>query len=99
MVIEVANTSLANDKGEKRLLYEDIKVGEYWIVDVQNAQIITFAILTNDGSKRIDQSQILPELTISLLNEALRRSHQVNQAEVGAWLLSQMRSLQIQEPI
>lgn len=99
LVIEVANTSLADDKGEKRLLYEDLKVGEYWIVDVQNTQIIAFAILANGGSKRIDQSQVLPGLTISLLNEALQRSRQVNQAEVGAWLLSQMRSPQIQEPI
>lgn len=84
LVIEVANTSLADDKGEKRLLYEDLNVSEYWIVDVQNAQIIAFAILTNGGSKRITQSQVLPELTISLLNEALRRSRQTNQAEVGA---------------
>ncbi len=97
LVIEVANTSLADDKGEKRLLYEDIKVGEYWIVDVQNAQIIAFAILTDGGSKRITQSQVLPGLTISLLNEALRRSRQVNQAQVGAWLLSQMRSPDVQE--
>lgn len=91
LVIEVANTSLADDKGEKRLLYEDLNIREYWIVDVQNAQIIAFAI-ANGGSKRITQSQVLPELTISLLNEALRRSRQVNQAQVGAWLLSQMRS-------
>ena len=87
LVIEVANTSLGDDKGEKRLLYEDINVSEYWIVDVQNAQIVAFA-MANGGSKRITQSQVLPGLTISLLNEALRRSRQANQAEVGAWLLS-----------
>lgn len=90
LVIEVANTSLGDDKGEKRLLYEYLKVGEYWIVDVQNAQIIAFA-MADGGSKRITQSQVLP-LTISWLNEALHRSRQTNQAEVGAWLLSQMRS-------
>lgn len=96
LVIEVANTSLADDKGEKRLLYEDLNISEYWIVDVQNAEIIAFAI-ANGGSKRITQSQVLPGLTISLLNEALRRSRQVNQAQVGAWLLSQMRSPDSQE--
>jgi Uma2 family endonuclease len=92
LVIEIANTSLADDKGEKRLLYEDLKVAEYWIVDVQNVQIIAFAILSNSGSRRITQSQVLPKLTISLLEEALRRSRQVDQAQVGAWLLSEMRS-------
>ena len=29
LVIEVADTSLADDKGQKRLLYEDLKVAEY----------------------------------------------------------------------
>ena len=91
LVIEIANTSLADDKGEKRLLYEDLKVAEYWIVDVQNVQIIAFAI-ADRGSKRITQSQVLPGLKILLLEEALRRSRQVDQAQVGAWLLSQMRS-------
>ncbi|MCR8526225.1 Uma2 family endonuclease, partial [Escherichia coli] len=84
LVIEVANTSLGDDKGEKRLLYEDLNVSEYWIVDGQNAQIIAF-VIANGGSKRIDQSQVLPDLTIYLLNEALRRSRKVNQAEVDAW--------------
>lgn len=99
LVIEIANTSLADDKGEKRLLYEDLKVSEYWIVDVQHAEIIAFAILSDSGSRQITQSQVLPGLTISLLEEALRRSRQVNQAQVGAWLLSQMRSPDIQQPI
>ncbi|MDJ0800896.1 MAG: Uma2 family endonuclease [Calothrix sp. MO_167.B12] len=43
LVIEVANTSLADDQGEKRLLYEDLGVGEYWILDVRNVRIIAFA--------------------------------------------------------
>ncbi len=44
LVIEIANTSLADDQGEKRLLYEDLEVAEYWIVDVRNVQIIAFAM-------------------------------------------------------
>ena len=95
LVIEVANTSLADDKGEKRLLYEDLNVTEYWIVDVQNVEIIAFAI-ADGGSRRITQSQVLP-LTISLLEEALHRARQMNQAQVGAWLLAKMQAQNIQE--
>jgi Uma2 family endonuclease len=91
LVIEVANTSLADDKGEKRLLYEDLGVTEYWIVDVQNVQIIAFAI-ENGGSRRIPESQVLPGLAISLLNDALRRTRQMNQGQVCAWLLTQFQS-------
>lgn len=90
LVIEVANTSLADDKGEKRLFYEDLGVKEYWIIDVQNVQVIAFAI-ENQGSRRITESQLLPGLAISLLNEALRRTRQMNQSQVGAWLLTQFQ--------
>lgn len=88
LVIEVAYSSLADDKGEKRLLYEALGVREYWIIDVQNAQIIAFEI-QNLGSRRIEQSLVLPGLEIALLEEALRRSRQMNHGKVSAWLLSQ----------
>lgn len=91
LVIEVANTSLADDIGQKRLLYEELRVAEYWVVDVQNIRVIAFAILADGGSRRITQSQALPGLAISLLEEALRRSRQVDQTQVGAWLLAQFQ--------
>jgi Uma2 family endonuclease len=90
LVIEVANTSLADDKGEKRLLYEDLGVSEYWIIDVQNAQVIAFAI-ANGGSRKIRQSDVLTGLDLSILEEALRRSRETNHGKVGAWLLSQLQ--------
>jgi Uma2 family endonuclease len=90
LAIEVANTSLADDKGEKRLLYEDLGAAEYWIVDVQNVQIIAFTI-AEGGSRRITQSQVLPGLEIALLEEALRRTRQMNQSLVGSWLLTQFQ--------
>jgi len=90
LAIEVANTSLADDKGEKRLLYEDLEVAEYWIVDVQHVQVIAFAI-ENGGSRRIAQSQVLPGLSVSLLNDAFRRTRQMNQGQVYAWLLTQFQ--------
>lgn len=91
LVIEVANSSLLDDQGAKRLLYEDLEVQEYWIVDVQNVQILAFSI-ANRGSRRITKSQVLPELTISLLEEALRHSRQMDQSQVGAWLLAQFQA-------
>jgi Uma2 family endonuclease len=90
LAIEIANTSLSDDMGAKRLLYEDLGIDEYWVVDVQNAQITAFAI-TEGGSHRITVSKVLPGLTISLLNEALRRSRQSNHGQVSAWLLAQFQ--------
>ena len=90
LVIEVANTSLSDDKGEKRILYENIGVGEYWIVDVQNVEVIAFAV-ADGGSKQIRESQVLPGLKISLLDEALQRSRKMNQRLVGTWLMAEFQ--------
>ncbi|MBD2064362.1 Uma2 family endonuclease [Funiculus sociatus GB2-A5] len=91
LVIEIANTSLSDDIGQKRLLYEDLGVAEYWVVDVVNIRIIAFTITSAGGSQRITESQVLPGLAISVLVEALERSRQENQSLVGAWLLSQFQ--------
>lgn len=87
LVIEVADTSLADDKGEKRLQYEELRIPEYWIVDVQKRAIVAFAIAPDGSSRRIHESQIMSGLSLSVLEESLRRSRQENQATVGAWLM------------
>lgn len=91
LAIEIADSTLADDIGQKRLLYEEVRVAEYWVVDVQKAQIIAFEIIGDNGSKRISTSQALPGLTISILEEALRRSRTEDQAQVGGWLLGQFQ--------
>ena len=89
LAVEVAYSSLADDKGDKRLLYEVLGVREYWIVDVANARLITFAV-ENVGSRQIRQSQVLPELFLELLGEALQRSRHMNHGRVITWLIDQL---------
>lgn len=90
LVIEVSKSSLLDDVGAKRALYEELGVAEYWVVDVQNAQILAYAI-ADQGSKRIQESLVLPGLAISVLEEALRRSRETDQSQVGNWLLTQFQ--------
>lgn len=90
LVIEIAKTSLLDDVGTKRALYEELGVSEYWVVDVQNAELLAYAIAAQ-GSKRIQVSQVLPALNIAVLEEALRCSRETNQSQVGAWLLTQFQ--------
>jgi Uma2 family endonuclease len=93
LVIEVAKSSLLDDVGAKRSLYEELGVAEYWVVDVQNAQVLAYAI-ADQGSKRIASSLALPGLAITVLEEALRRSRKTDQSQVGAWLLTQFQQKQ-----
>ena len=90
LAIEIARSSLLDDLGTKRSLYEELGVNEYWVVDVQEAQLLAYSMM-NQGSQRIQVSQVLPKLEVAALEEALQRSRQTNQAEVGAWLLSQFQ--------
>lgn len=90
LVVEVANTSLSDDKGEKRILYEELAVQEYWIVDVQSVEIIAFAI-NDGGSRQVRESQVLSGLKIEVLESALRQTRESHHGIVGAWLLEQFQ--------
>jgi Uma2 family endonuclease len=53
LVVEMAASSLSDDLGEKRLLYEQMKVQEYWVVDVNLPEVTAFAV-ADSGSRQID---------------------------------------------
>lgn len=91
LVIEVSDTSLADDQGEKRLQYEELGILEYWIVKVQTMQIIAFLIAPDGSSRRIRESRVLTGLKLEVLEQALQRSRQENQSATTAWLMEQFR--------
>lgn len=88
LVIEIASTSLSDDIGAKRLLYEEMAISEYWVVDVKQARIIAFEIITNNGSQRIVQSKVLPGLELKFIEEALQRSRYQDNSQVGSWFMA-----------
>lgn len=86
LVVEVAASSISDDLGFKRLLYERLGVGEYWVMDANNHDIIAFEII-DGGSRRIEESKVLPGLQISTVMEAIQRSLTQDDGEVNRWLL------------
>ena len=91
LVIEISNTTLEDDLGAKRLLYEEMGVCEYWVVDVQTSQIYAFEMIDR-GSKRIDISLVLPELSIDTIATALNLSKEQDQSQIGKWLMSEFQT-------
>jgi Uma2 family endonuclease len=71
LVIEVADTSLAFDLGEKRALYSDAGIAEYWVIDVKAKKLTRFL---QEGKKLVEgpvsSSRIspiaLPDVSIDL---------------------------------
>jgi Uma2 family endonuclease len=90
LAIEIADSSLSDDLGKKRLLYEAIDISEYWVIDVERSEIIAFAIASL-GSHRISTSTLLPGLTFSVLETALVKGRSQNQTEIGQWLIQQFQ--------
>lgn len=88
LVVEVAASSLSDDLGEKRLLYESMQVQEYWVVNVNQAEVIAFAI-ADCGSRQIHTSRVLPDLGLTVVQESLERSCSQDHGEITRWLLSQ----------
>lgn len=92
LAIEIASTTLNDDLGQKRLLYERLGVREYWVVDVQNAIVIAFAV-AEGGSRQIQVSQVLPGLAMKTVEEALQQSQTADDTEVNRWLMQQFQTI------
>lgn len=99
MVIEVAKTSiiddgaphrLEDDRTAKRELYESLGVAEYWVLDVERVQILAYEMI-EWGSRRIDESKVLPGLRMETLEQAIQQSREQDQSQVGNWLTRQFQ--------
>ncbi len=87
LTIEIGASSSKDDLGAKRLLYERLGVSEYWVVDVANRQVIAFAVVAG-RSGEIQHSEVLPELPMTLVNEALNRSQTEDDSAILRWLMA-----------
>lgn len=86
LVVEVGATSISDDLGRKRLLYERAGVREYWVVDANAREAIAFEI-SQGRSGEIQESLVLPGLGIARVEEALTRSQTQDDGEINRWLL------------
>ncbi len=90
LIVEVGASSFADDIGRKRLLYERLGIQEYWVVNVEESTILAFAV-ENQGSRLIEESQVLPGLKITLVAEALHRSQTEDDGAITRWLMGEIQ--------
>lgn len=86
LVVETAASSLSDDLGRKRLIYEQLGVQEYWVENVEGGEVIAFEI-SEGRSGQVRESRVLPGLQIAIVEEALRRSQTEDDGEINRWLM------------
>ncbi len=62
-------------------------VGEYWVVNVVERQVIAFAV-ADHRSGEIQASEVLPGLEIALVEQALTRSQSEDDSTLMRWLMA-----------
>lgn len=88
LVIEIAASSLSEDLGSKRLLFERLGVDEYWVVNVAVGNVIAFSVA--DGrSGEIRESDVLPGLKIEIVESALHQGQSDDDGAINRWLIDQ----------
>ncbi len=86
LIVEISSTTLQDDLGYKRLLYERLGILEYWVVNAQTSEVFAFTIA--DGrSGIVARSQVLEGLEIATVQEALKRSQTEDDGAIARWLL------------
>lgn len=86
LVVEIAASSLEDDRDRKQNLYQRLGVQEYWVVNVNACQVIA-TLLSAINATNIRQSQVLLGLNIDFVEEALRRSRTEDDGAISRWLL------------
>ncbi len=97
LIVEIGSTSLSDDLGHKRILYERLGVQEYWVVDVQARKVTAFSV-AEERSGQVRSSLVLPGLKMDLVEEALRRSQTENDGMIARWLMKTFESLSNEAP-
>jgi Uma2 family endonuclease len=93
LVGEIADTTLATDLDEKKQLYADFGIPEYWVIDVRGQRVIAFQLQQNGKYKECTQSSTLEGLPISLLEQTLALLNEGTNGSAATWFAQQIANL------
>jgi Uma2 family endonuclease len=90
LVGEVSDTTLATDLDEKKQLYAELGIPEYWVINVRGLQVIAFRLQENGKYQEISQSVALENLPIALLEQTLEYLNQGTNVNAALWFSQQI---------
>lgn len=93
LVGEVSDTTLATDLDEKKKLYADMGIPEYWVIDVRGLRVFAFQLQSNGSYQECKSSLALSGLPISLLEQTLARLKEGTNGSAANWFGQQIGNL------
>ena len=96
LVGEISDTTLASDLDEKKKIYADLGIPEYWVIDVLGKRVIAFRLQSNGIYQQIFQSVALPNLPVALLEETLERLNVGTNISAASWFNQQIANLNVE---
>jgi Uma2 family endonuclease len=93
LVGEISDTSLRQDLKEQKHLYETLGICEYWVIDVQNYQILAFRLNEAGTYEPCSESQVLPGLPIALLSQTIAKLKTLTNTAAANWFREQLTTL------
>jgi Uma2 family endonuclease len=93
LVGEISDTTLATDLDEKKQLYADLEIPEYWVVDVVGKRVLAFRLQQDKTYQQVAQSVALEGLPVSLLGQTLQRLSQGTNISAASWFAGAISNL------
>jgi Uma2 family endonuclease len=93
LVGEIADTTLATDLDEKKHLYAQLGIPEYWVIDVRGKRVLAFQLQENRVYQECTNSSTLSGLPISLLEQTLSRLNEETNGSAALWFSQQIANL------
>ena len=90
LVGEISDTTLAIDLDEKKRLYADLGIPEYWVIDVRAYRIFAFKLDETGVYQQCEGSHILPNLAIALLEQTIELLATKTNTEAAIWFSQQI---------
>ena len=91
LVGEISDTTLAIDLDEKKRLYADLGITEYWVIDVRADRIFAFRLDESGTYQQCETSQVLPNLAIALLEQTMKMLSTKTNTEAAIWFSQQLK--------
>jgi len=90
LVGEISDTTLAIDLDEKKRLYADLGISEYWVIDVRAYRLFAFKLDETGVYQQCEVSYVLPNLVIALLEQTVELLATKTNTEAAIWFSEQI---------